>query len=66
MRNRGRDWTPLREVQLIDTSVELRKVTRLYQDAYFEDNHRLAKYYQGKAEHLQALVDDGVEFTVNF
>ena len=56
----------MKEVQLIDTAVELRKVTRLYQDADFDDNHRLARRYKGQAEHLQALVDAGVEFTVNF
>ena len=64
--NSGRDWTPLKEVLLIDTAVELKRVTRLYQDADFEDNHRLARLYKGKAEQLKALVDAGVEYTVNF
>jgi len=64
--NSGRDWTPLKEVLLIDTAVELKRVTRLYQDADFDDNHRLARRYRGQAEHLQALVDAGIEFTVNF
>jgi|TARA_R110002012_G_scaffold218443_2_gene389775 hypothetical protein len=62
----GRDWTPLKEIMLVDTAVELKRVVRLYQDADFEDNHRLARRYKGQAEHLQALVDAGVEFTVNF
>ena len=50
----GRDWTPLKEIMLVDTAVELK------------DNHRLARRYKGQAEHLQALVDAGVEYTVNF
>ena len=64
--NSGRDWTPLKEVQLIDTAVELRKVTRLYQDADFDDNLDLARVYRRKLKHLQTLVDQGVELTVNF
>ena len=64
--NSGRDWTPLKEVQLIDTAVELRKVTRLYQDADFDGNLDLARVYRRKLKHLQTLFDDGVELTVNF
>lgn len=64
--NSGRDWTPLKEVQLIDTAVELRKVTRLYQDADFDDNLDLARVYRRQLKHLQTLFDDGVELTVNF
>ena len=62
----GRDWSPLKEIKLIDTAVELKRVTRLYQDADFEDNHRLVIVYGRKARHLQTLVDSGVEYTVNF
>ena len=64
--NSGRDWTPLKEVQLIDTAVELKRVTRLYQDADFDDNLDLARVYRRKLKHLQTLVDQGVELTVNF
>ena len=56
----------MKEVQLIDTAVELRKVTRLYQDADFDDNLDLARVYRRKLKHLQTLFDDGVELTVNF
>ena len=56
----------MKEVQLIDTAVELRKVTRLYQDADFDDNLDLARVYRRKLKHLQTLVDQGVELTVNF
>ena len=52
----GRDWSPLKEIKLIDTAVELKRVTRLYQDADFEDNHRLVTVYGRKARHLQTLV----------
>jgi hypothetical protein len=66
MSNIGRDWTPLKEVQVVETAVELRKMTRLYQDADFEENIPLARVYRRRVKHLQALVDAGVEVTVNF
>ena len=66
MSNIGRDWTPLKEVQVVETAVELRKMTRLYQDADFEENIPLTRVYRRRVKHLQALVDAGVEVTVNF
>jgi len=56
----------LKEVQVVETAVELRKMTRLYQDADFEENIPLASVYRRRVKHLQALVDAGVEVTVNF
>lgn len=56
----------MKEVQVVETAVELRKMTRLYQDADFEENIPLARVYRRRVKHLQALVDAGVEVTVNF
>ena len=62
----GRDWTPLKEVSLIDCYTEYKKMKNLYLDADFDDKMELAIFYKGKAEHYKALFDEGIEHTVNF
>ena len=62
----GRNWTPLAEVILIDCAMELKKVNNLYYDADFDGNIELSSFYKNKAKNLKALVDEGVEHTVNF
>ena len=62
----GRNWTPSAKVILIDCAMELKKVNNLYYDADFDGNIELASFYKNKAKNLKALVDEGVEHTVNF
>ena len=62
----GRDWTPLKEVSLIDCYTEYKKMKNLHLDADFDDKMELAIFYKGKAEHYKALFDEGIEHTVNF
>tara|TARA_B110000858_G_scaffold14985_1_gene15075 strand:- start:139 stop:339 length:201 start_codon:yes stop_codon:yes gene_type:complete len=62
----GRDWTPLKEVFLIDCYTEYKKMLNLYRDADFDDKMDLALFYKGKAEQYKNLFDEGVEHTVNF
>ena len=62
----GRDWTPLKEVSLIDCYTEYKKMLNLHLDADFDDKMELAIFYKGKAEHYKALFDEGIEHTVNF
>jgi len=62
----GRDWTPLKEVSLIDCYTEYKKMKNLYLDADFDDKMELALFYKGKAEHYKTLFDEGIEHTVNF
>ncbi len=62
----GRDWTPLKEVSLIDCYTEYKKMLNLHLDADFDDKMELALFYKGKAEHYKALFDEGIEHTVNF
>ena len=62
----GRDWTPLKEVSLIDCYTEYKKMLNLHLDADFDDKMELAIFYKGKAEHYKTLFDEGIEHTVNF
>ena len=62
----GRDWTPLKEVSLIDCYTECKKMLNLHLDADFDDKMELAIFYKGKAEHYKTLFDEGIEHTVNF
>jgi len=62
----GRNWTPLKEVSLIDCYTEYKKMLNLHLDADFDDKMELAIFYKGKAEHYKALFDEGIEHTVNF
>ena len=62
----GRDWTPLKEVSLIDCYTEYKKMLNLHLDADFDDKMELALFYKGKAEHYKVLFDEGIEHTVNF
>jgi len=62
----GRDWTPLKEVSLIDCYTEYKKMLNLHLDADFDDKMELALFYKGKAEHYKTLFDEGIEHTVNF
>ena len=66
MNKEGRDWTPLKEVSLIDCYTEYKKMLNLYQDADFDDKTDLALFYKSKAEQYKNLFDEGVEHTVNF
>ena len=62
----GRDWTPLKEVSLIDCYTEYKKMLNLHLDADFDDKMQLALFYKGKADYYKALHDKGIEHTVNF
>ena len=62
----GRDWTPLKEVSLINCYTEYKKMLNLHLDADFDDKMELALFYKGKAEHYKTLFDEGIEHTVNF
>jgi len=62
----GRNWTPLKEVSLIDCYTEYKKMLNLHLDADFDDKMELALFYKGKAEHYKTLFDEGIEHTVNF
>jgi len=62
----GRNWTPLKEVSLIDCYTEYKKMLNLHLDADFDDKMELAIFYKGKAEHYKTLFDEGIEHTVNF
>ena len=62
----GRDWTPLKEVSLIDCYTEYKKMKNLYLDADFDDKMELALFYKGKADYYKALHNKGIEHTVNF
>ena len=64
--DKGRDWTPLKEVSLIDCYTEYKKMLNLHLDADFDDKMELALFYKGKAEHYKTLFDEGIEHTVNF
>ena len=64
--NKGRDWTPLKEVSLIDCYTEYKKMLNLHLDADFDDKMELALFYKGKAEHYKTLFDEGIKHTVNF
>ena len=66
MNKEGRDWTPLKEVSLIDCYTEYKKMLNLYRDADFDDKIDLALFYKSKAEQYKNLFDEGVEHTVNF
>lgn len=66
MNKEGRDWTPLKEVSLIDCYTEYKKMLNLHLDADFDDKMELAIFYKGKAEHYKTLFDEGIEHTVNF
>ena len=62
----GRDWTPLKEVSLIDCYTEYKKMKNLHLDADFNDKMELALFYKGKADYYKTLFDEGIEHTVNF
>jgi hypothetical protein len=66
MQNEGRNWTPIKEVNLIDCAVEYKKMHNLYLDADFDDKMDLALFYKGKAKYYKDLVNAGIEHTVNF
>jgi len=66
MQNEGRNWTPIKEVNLIDCAVEYKKMQNLYLDADFDDKMDLALFYKGKAKYYKDLVNAGIEHTVNF
>ena len=62
----GRNWTPLKEVSLIDCYTEYKKMLNLHLDADFDDKMELALFYKGKADYYKTLFDEGIEHTVNF
>ena len=64
--DKGRNWTPLHSVRVLDCYTEYKKMKNLYLDADFDDKMELALFYKGKAEHYKALFDEGIEHTVNF
>ncbi len=62
----GRDWTPLKEVSLIDCYTEYKKMKNLHLDADFDDKMELALFYKGKAEHYKTLFVEVIVHTRNF
>jgi len=64
--DKGRNWTPLHSVRVLDCYTEYKKMKNLYLDADFDDKMELALFYKGKADYYKALNDKGIEHTVNF
>lgn len=64
--DKGRNWTPLHSVRVLDCYTEYKKMKNLYLDADFDDKMELALFYKGKADYYKALYEQGIEHTVNF
>ena len=64
--DKGRNWTPLHSVRVLDCYTEYKKMKNLYLDADFDDKMELALFYKGKADYYKALHVKGIEHTVNF
>jgi len=64
--DKGRNWTPLHSVRVLDCYTEYKKMLNLHLDADFDDKMELALFYKGKADYYKALHDKGIEHTVNF
>ena len=64
--DKGRNWTPLHSVRVLDCYTEYKKMKNLYLDADFDDKMELALFYKSKADYYKALYEQGIEHTVNF
>ena len=60
MQNEGRNWTPIKEVNLIDCAMEYKKMQNLYLDADFDDKIDLVYSIKVKLNITKTLLTQGL------
>ena len=52
--------------RVVDCYAELKRLRDLQHESDFNDDHKQSDLYRQKAEHIQNLINEGVEFIPNF